>query len=219
MSTGNEDLENPAEQSRFSILSDQIRKCRLCRDAPLYLPPLPVEPKPLFQGSRKARLCIAGQAPGLQAHDKGRTFDDPSGNRLRNWLGLDWESFYNPDNLAIIPMGFCFPGYDARGGDLPPRRECAPIWRNRIFATLPDLELILCIGQYAQHWHMQDKGPHINLTETVRSWRNYLERSEKPRVLPLPHPSWRNNGWLKKNPWFEQEMLPAVKDIVRQLVC
>ena len=213
-------MKNRSDKISFTDIACRIRQCRLCHDSPVYPPPLSVDPNPLFQGSETARLCIAGQAPGLQAHNKGRTFDDPSGNRLREWLGLNWDSFYNPADIAIIPMGFCFPGYDARGTDLPPRRECALLWRKKVFEALPKLELILCIGQYSQNWHMQKsvRNNQINLTERVRNWRIYLESKEYPRIIPLPHPSWRNNTWLKKNPWFEEEMLPVLRQLIRQII-
>lgn len=128
---------------------------------------------------------------------------------MRDWLGLDEATFYDPDRVAILPMGACFPGLDAKGGDRPPRRECAPEWRAELLAGLTELDLILVIGQYAQAWHL---GPMPGgLTATVRAWQAILNEPRRPRVLPLPHPSWRNNGWLKANPWFAEELLPALK--------
>ena len=193
----------------FDATAASLRACRLCRDAPVYGPPLPQEPRPIVQGRSSARLCIASQAPGNKADKSGIPFMDPSGIRLRDWLGLDEAAFYDASRLAIVPMGACFPGYDAKGGDRPPRRECAERWRAELFAGLPHLELILVIGQYAQAWHLgRAKG---GLTETVRNWRGVLDAPRRPRVLPLPHPSWRNSGWLKANPWFEAELLPVLR--------
>ena len=140
----------------FEILSRQLRACRICRDAPRYGDALGHDPRPVLQGSASARLCIASQAPGTRAHASGKPFSDPSGVRLRSWLGLDEAAFYDAAQVAIVPMGSCFPGHDAKGGDLPPRRECAEAWRVPLFSALPKLELILVIGQYAQAWHLGD---------------------------------------------------------------
>lgn len=193
-----------------------LRSCRVCRDAPVYLPPLPHQPRPVIQAGPTARLCIAGQAPGTRVHASGRPFTDASGNRLRHWLGLDDETFYDPARVAIVPMGHCFPGQDAKGGDLPPRRECAPIWRERVFAALPDVELVLAIGRYAQSWHLGAKAA-ADLSAIVADWRAILSRPGLPRVLPMPHPSWRNNGWLRRNPWFEAELVPVLRREVARL--
>lgn len=192
----------------------ELRTCRVCRDAPCYGSPLPHEPRPVIQAGVMARLCIAGQAPGTRVHASGRPFTDPSGVRLRDWLGLDEAAFYDPARVAIIPMGHCFPGLDAKGGDLPPRRECAGIWRARLFADLPRIELVLAIGQYAQAWHLAAADRAGGMTETVRRWRELLARPGQSRILPLPHPSWRNSGWLKANPWFQAELLPVLKSEV-----
>ena len=170
-----------------------------------------------MQAGAGARLCIASQAPGRRAHVSGRPFQDPSGVRLRDWLGLDEAAFYDPARIAIVPMAHCFPGHDASGGDLPPRRECAPLWRRPLLDALPRLDLILVIGLYAQAWHL-GREARIGLTETVRRWRDILERPLRPRVLPLPHPSWRNTGWLKANPWFEAELLPVLRREVEILM-
>jgi uracil-DNA glycosylase len=198
------------------LVSD-LRACRLCREAPRFGPPLPHEPRPILQVSPTARLCIASQAPGTRAHASGLPFYDPSGVRLRAWLGLDEATFYDARRVAIVPMGSCFPGQDAKGGDLPPRRECAERWRVPLFAALPHLELILVIGQYAQAWHLGEEFRE-GLTGTVRRFREILEEERRPRVLPLPHPSWRNNGWLKRNPWFEAEVLPVLRQEVARIV-
>lgn len=138
--------------------------------------------------------------------------------RLRDWMGVDEGAFYNADTIAIVPMGFCFPGNDAKGGDLPPRRECAVAWRARLMAELPNLGLVLLVGGYAQKWHLPD-ARRRSLTDTVRDWRSIYERGDRPpRLLPLPHPSWRNSFWLKANPWFELEILPVLREEVRRLI-
>jgi uracil-DNA glycosylase len=201
----------------FDTLVADLRACRVCRDAPRFGGPMPHEPRPIIQGSPTARLCIASQAPGTRAHASGIPFQDPSGVRLRDWLSLDEAAFYDASRVAIVPMGHCFPGQDASGGDLPPRRECAPIWREPVFAGLPNLELILAIGGYAQAWHL---GPERRrgLTETVRDFRAILAAERRPRILPLPHPSWRNSGWLKRHPWFEAELLPVLRAEVARLM-
>ncbi|SEE01286.1 Uracil-DNA glycosylase [Rhizobiales bacterium GAS191] len=203
--------------TKLDELLRDLAACRICRDAPLYGPPLPHEPRPVIQAAATARLCIAGQAPGTRVHLSGRPFTDPSGVRLRAWLGLDEASFYDASRVAIVPMGHCFPGLDAKGGDLPPRRECAATWRDRILSALPSIELILLIGQYAQAWHLgaEAKG---GLTATVRRWRETLSAPRRPALLPLPHPSWRNNGWLKANPWFDTELVPHLRREVARLM-
>lgn len=200
----------------FDATAAALRECRLCRDAPAYGAPLPQEPRPIIQGSATARLCIASQAPGTRAHRTGIPFMDPSGVRLRAWLGLDEPDFYDASRVAIVPMGSCFPGLDAKGGDRPPRRECAERWRETVFAGLPGLDLILVIGQYAQAWHLGEL--EGGLTGTVLRWRSVLDELRRPRVLPLPHPSWRNNGWLKRNPWFEEDLLPVLKAEVARVM-
>lgn len=208
------------ETEELSGLLARLRACRICRDAPARAPALPHEPRPIIQADARARICIASQAPGMRAHVKGLPFHDPSGIRLRNWLGLDEERFYDPALVAIVPMGHCFPGYDAKGGDLPPRRECAKRWRAPVFARLPQLELILTIGLYAQRHHLGAR-MRGGLTQTVQDWRAILEGPRapgEPRILPLPHPSWRNNGWLRRNPWFEDELLPVLRREVAALV-
>lgn len=201
----------------FEDLLTELRRCRLCRDAPKFLPPLPVEPRPVIQASVTARLCIAGQAPGTRVHASGRPFTDPSGVRLRNWLGIDEATFYDETRVAVVPMGHCFPGLDAHGGDRPPRRECAPTWRAAVLSHLEQLELVLAIGRYAQAWHLPDikRG---GLSDTMLRWREIFASERKPRVLPLPHPSWRNNAWLKKNPWFEAELVPVLRAEVARLI-
>ncbi len=198
-------------------LATQIRKCRVCRDTPRQgKPALPHEPRPVLQVSSAARIMIAGQAPGTRVHASGKPFTDPSGDRLRDWMGIGEDVFYDADKLAIVPMGFCFPGLDAKGGDLPPRTECAPLWRDGLMQAMPQVTLVLAIGMYAQNWHMGNQRKPT-LTETVRNWRQYHEM--KPvSVIPMPHPSWRNTAWLKKNPWFETQLLPVLKADVKALV-
>ncbi|WP_417434166.1 uracil-DNA glycosylase family protein [Hoeflea sp.] len=199
------------------LLTD-IAACRICRDTPAGGPAnaLPHEPRPVCVASSKASILIAGQAPGMRVHLSGKPFTDPSGDRLRDWLGVDEAQFYDPDNFAIVPMGFCFPGHDAKGGDLPPRRECAPAWRSRVLEQMPQLKLILVIGQYAHAWHLGELRQKT-LTETVRNWKSIVASSDTDcPVMPLPHPSWRNSGWIRKNPWFEAELLPELKRIVKQ---
>lgn len=179
--------------------------------------PLPHAPRPVAILSQTARILIAGQAPGLRVHESGIPFNDPSGDRLRDWLAVDRATFYDPAAFAIVPMGFCFPGYDARGADLPPRRECAPRFRARVMAAMPQIELVLAIGLYAQAFHMPDN-PHRTLTETVADWRSERRTAEGARVIALPHPSWRNSGWIRKNMWFERELLPFLRESVKNLL-
>ncbi|MBL4647004.1 MAG: uracil-DNA glycosylase [Hyphomicrobiales bacterium] len=208
------------EQSRnLTQLQKSISACRICIEKP-YKTPLPHEPRPVLQVSRTARLCICGQAPGTKVHASGRPFTDPSGVRLRDWLGIDEDVFYDQSRVAIVPMGFCFPGQDARGGDLPPRKECEDTWQQAVFDQMPQLELILLVGQYAQAFHLGDKRKK-NLTHTVMAWREYLgdgDCSNGSAMMPLPHPSWRNNGWIRKNLWFSEELLPILKSQVSRLV-
>ncbi|WP_438747913.1 uracil-DNA glycosylase family protein [Pararhizobium sp. O133] len=207
-----------AEDKRLEDLRVAIAACRICRDAPARGPEyrLPHEPRPVAVISSKARILIAGQAPGLRVHESGLPFDDASGNRLRDWLGVTRNEFYDRDRFAIVPMGFCFPGYDAHGSDLPPRRECAPRWRQPVIDAMPQVELVLAIGQYAQAWHLGARKA-ASMTETVRNWRAYLGSNAGPAVLALPHPSWRNTSWLKKNPWFEAEVLPVLRERIKNL--
>jgi uracil-DNA glycosylase len=193
----------------------EIHSCRVCAEAPRGKP-LPHEPRPVLRVSRTARLAVCGQAPGTRVHASGLPFNDPSGVRLRDWMGVSEGEFYDTRHVAVIPMGFCFPGLDAKGGDLPPRRECAPLWRDRLLGLLPRLELVLLVGGYAQRWHFAEAAAGI--TVTVADWRAILERPGRPRYLPLPHPSWRNNAWLKANPWFARELVPRLRAEVHRLL-
>jgi uracil-DNA glycosylase len=193
-------------RTSFANLATDIRACRVCAQA------LKHEPRPVFRAKPSARLVIAGQAPGTRVHASGVPFTDPSGDRLRCWLGIESEAFYDERRVAVIPMGFCFPGLDGNGGDLPPRKECAPLWRERLFAEMKQVKLTLAVGLYAQAWHLKGR-TKANLTETVKAWREY-----GPEIMPLPHPSWRNNAWVTKNPWFESELLPVLRKRVAKVL-
>jgi len=190
--------------SSLAALLSEVRACSLCAEH------LPLGPRPVVQVHSSARVLIAAQAPGRKVHSSGLPFDDASGDRLRDWLGLTRDLFYDARQVAIVPMGFCFPG-TGPSGDLPPRPECAPAWRAALLSRLKKLQLTLVIGRYAQAYHLPNGG--ASLTETVRAWRDHW-----PLVVPLPHPSPRNNLWLKRNPWFEEEMLPALRQRVSQLL-
>jgi len=194
----------------------EIRECRVCVEAPQGLP-LPHAPRPVLRASPTARLAICSQAPGIRVHASGVPFTDPSGDRLRLWLGMASNEFYDESRVVIVPMGFCFPGQDAKGGDLPPRRECARLWHRRLFEALPQIELLLAVGSYAQAFHLGEARGRT-LQETMLRWQDHLGASRRPRVFPLPHPSWRNNAWLKKNPWFEAELLPLLRREVRRML-
>ena len=182
--------------SRFSDLLDSVKRCRVCEES------LPLGPRPVVQLDPQAKILIAGQAPGRRVHESGVPFDDPSGDRLREWLGFSRDTFYDATKVAILPMGFCYPG-TGKSGDLPPRPECEKTWRRELLQQLTQIKLTLVIGQYAHKWHLPRT--RKNLTETVRAWQDYA-----PSVYPLPHPSPRNNIWLKKNPWFAKSLLPAL---------
>jgi uracil-DNA glycosylase len=203
----------------LEALHGQILACRLCRDAPQFGQPLPHEPSPVLRMSATARLLIASQAPGIRVHNSGLPFNDASGDRLRDWMGVDRETFYDSSRIAIVPMGFCFPGHTADKGDLPPRRECSLTWHGRVFAAMPQIETVLAIGSYSQAYHFRRLGRAIprgmKLGELVRNWRDFA--GERPLVLALPHPSWRNSGWLKRNPWFATDVLPVVRSETARL--
>lgn len=169
------------------------------------------KPRPVVWLSGTARILIAGQAPGMRVHESGVPFDDRSGDRLRDWMGVDRDLFYDRSKVAILPMAFCFPGYDAKGSDLPPPKRCADLWREKALAAMPQVDLTLLVGGYAQKWTLR-KRVAKTLTATVEQWREY-----GPDIIPLPHPSWRNTGWLKKNPWFEADVLPTLRQRVAEL--
>jgi uracil-DNA glycosylase len=200
-----------------TALERAIAACRICVEHPLRLP-LPHAPRPVAWPSTTARIMIAGQAPGLRVHESGLPFNDASGDRLRNWMGIDRESFYDRARIAVVPMGFCFPGYDAKGGDLPPRLECRLAWHDRLMATMPQVDLILAIGATAQAYHLARLGlgayRQKSLTATVEHWQAIFQARTHPAVLVMPHPSWRNTGWLKRHPWFAGELLPVLRQEV-----
>ena len=190
-------------------LRDQITACRLCADR-FAATATAHAPRPVVWFRPGARLLIAGQAPGMRVHKSGRPFDDPSGDRLRNWLGMTADAFYDMSRVAIVPMAFCFPGYDAKGSDLPPPPVCARTWHAQVMAALPDIRLTVLVGGHAHRWHLGRRTP---VTETVAGWRDHA-----PRLFPLPHPSWRNTAWLKRNPWFETDLLPPLRAEVRKVL-
>jgi uracil-DNA glycosylase len=183
----------------------EVRACRVCE------PHLPHGARPVVRAARDARILIVGQAPGARVHASGIPWDDASGKRLRAWLGVKSETFYDESRFALVPMGFCYPGRGA-SGDLPPRPECAPRWLDRLLAELPDIHLTLLVGQYAQRHFLRDTRG-ATLTDTVRAWRDYA-----PACIPLPHPSPRNTGWLKHHPWFDAEVLPMLRERVAGLL-
>ena len=190
----------------FKPLKAEIRACRVCQ------PHLDHPVRPVIWGEASARIRIVGQAPGTRVQASGKPFTDPSGDRLRDWMGVSEAEFYDEAAIAITPMGFCFPGLDAKGGDKPPRRECAPLWQDQVGAALPHVGLTLLVGAHAQRWHLKAQAAKT-LTETVKQWRMHL-----PDYVALPHPSWRNTGWLKRNPWFEKDVLPELKSRVREML-
>lgn len=194
-----------ATLSEFEEISARARACRLCAAD------LPLGPRPIFQIDPAARILIAGQAPGRRVHETGVPFDDPSGERLRAWMGVDAATFYDARKIAILPMGFCYPGM-GKSGDLPPRPECAVEWRAKLLALMPSVELTLLIGQYAIDWRLKPTRGET-LTQTVQNWKQYW-----PALLPLPHPSPRNNIWLRKNAWFEAEILPVLQQNIRSVL-
>jgi len=190
-------------------IQDRLSTCTICAER-FAATATQHRPKPVVWFRAGARLLICSQAPGLRAHSSGLPFDDPSGDRLRAWLGLDRAAFYDQSRVAIVPMGFCFPGYDAAGSDLPPPAICRQTWHDAVLGDVGAVPLKLVIGGYAQKYHL---GTTSGVTETVRRWRDHW-----PGVLPLPHPSWRNTGWLKKNPWFEAEVLSVLRARVKEVM-
>ncbi|MBS0437699.1 MAG: uracil-DNA glycosylase family protein [Proteobacteria bacterium] len=188
---------NSSTKDSLEALLREVRACKICSAS------LPMDPRPVLQCHGSARILIVGQAPGRKVHESGIPFQDASGERLRSWLGVTSEIFYDERRVAILPMGFCFPGTGV-SGDLPPRPECAPAWRNKLLKHLKSVQLTLVIGQFAHDYHLPNAGSTV--TEVVQSWRMHL-----PSVIPLPHPSPRNNRWLARNPWFEAELLPVLR--------
>lgn len=197
--------------ARTEGLFSRIAACRLCAGR-FAATATAHAPRPVLRARPSARILVAGQAPGARVHASGLPFDDASGDRLRDWMGIDRATFYDAARVAVVPMAFCFPGYDARGADLPPPALCARTWRAEVMAELPRIELALLVGAHAQAWHLGPRRAR-SLTETVRNWRAYT-----PAMLPLPHPSWRNTGWLKRNPWFAEEVLPWLRSHVARLL-
>lgn len=190
---------------KFPLLLTEIRACTLCADH------LPHGPRPVLQASERARLLIIGQAPGRRVHESGIPWNDPSGERLRQWMGIPADVFYDMSRIAIVPTAFCYPG-KGKSGDLPPRAECAPAWHARLLGAMPDVQLTLLIGRHAQEYYLRDHGK-ATLTETVAAYAEYL-----PQYFPLPHPSPRNQGWWKSNAWFEKEVLPDLQQRVRAIL-
>ncbi len=188
----------------FSSLLSEVRACKICEKS------LPLDPRPVIQLHPKAKILVAGQAPGKKVHESGIPFNDPSGDRLREWLGITHEEFYDPKKIALLPMGFCFPG-TGKSGDLAPRSECEPAWRQKLLDQLEHVELTLVLGKYAQTYHFDNVSSSV--TDLVKSWRNYW-----PQLLPLPHPSPRNNLWLRRNPWFDEEVIPALRKRVSEVL-
>lgn len=187
-------------------IAAEARACRVCAEH------LPLGPRPVLRVGADARLLVIGQAPGTRVHETGIPWNDRSGDRLRDWMGVDQDVFYDESRIAIVPMGLCYPGVDRNGGDRPPRPECAPLWHPRLLPLMPSIELTLLIGGYAQARYLGG-AREKTMTATVASWRRYA-----PDFLPLPHPSWRNTFWLKKNPWFAEDVLPYLRDRVAGLL-
>lgn len=193
----------------MSKVIDEIRACRLCSDR-FRETHTAHEPRPVAWFEKGARILIAGQAPGARVHESGRPFTDPSGDRLRMWLGIDETTFYDRSQIAIVPMAFCFPGYDVKGSDLPPPKICGSTWHDRVMEHLGEMPLTILVGGYAHKYHLDTK---TGVTQTVRDWH-----VRAPFVFALPHPSWRNTGWIKKNPWFETEILPSLRTRVQEVL-
>lgn len=190
-------------------LQHDIRACTLCRDR-FAATETAHAPRPVVWFEEGARILIAGQAPGAKVHASGKPFTDPSGDRLRDWMGIDEATFYDKSRIAIVPMAFCFPGYDAKGSDLPPPKICAETWHARVIERLDQVRLRILVGGYAHRWHL---GVRTGVTETVAGWEAHA-----PEVFPLPHPSWRNTGWIKKNPWFGKGVLPTLRARVAEVL-
>ncbi len=201
-------MTSPSPMHSTALRAD-IKACRLCADR-FAATTTAHTPRPVVWFHQDARLLIAGQAPGARVHASGQPFTDPSGDRLRDWMGIDSATFYDQACIAIVPMAFCFPGYNAKGSDLPPPPICARTWHPKVMKSLPQIDLILLVGGAAQRWHL---GTRTSVTDTVAAWRDHA-----PRVFPLPHPSWRNTGWLKRNPWFAAELLPALRTRVSEVL-
>lgn len=196
----------------MDALKTDISACRICSNA-FGASATAHAPRPIVWLAQNPRILIAGQAPGLRVHQSGVPFDDPSGDRLRDWMGIDKQTFYDRDRVAIVPMAFCFPGYDAKGSDLAPPKVCAETWRQAVMTALGEVPLTLVIGKYAQAWHLGKEAAKTGVRATVANWRNC-----ETGVFPLPHPSWRNTGWLKRTPWFDSELVPALRAQVKEVL-
>lgn len=205
--------------SELAAVANRIRACRICLETPVG-PPLPHEPRPVLRVSPSARLLIASQAPGLRVHQSGLPFNDASGDRLRQWMNVSREVFYDATKIAIAPMGFCFPGHTADKGDLPPRPECRRAWHDELFRAMPRIDCILAIGRYAQDYHFSRLGRPLpkgaRQGDIIR--RAAELAGEHPKIIALPHPSWRNSGWLKRNLWFEMDILPMLRVEVARMI-
>lgn len=193
-------------EAELARLVTEVRACTLCRAH------LPLPPRPVLRAKAGARLVIVGQAPGTRVHATGIPWNDASGDRLRQWLDVDPATFYDDTRIAIVPMGFCYPGRDPGGGDKPPRRECAPLWHPRLVPLLVNIDLTLLVGRYAHAYYLGARARRT-VTETVGAWREYL-----PRCVPLPHPSWRTTAWQRRNPWFDQDLLPELRRRVQRTI-
>ena len=193
----------------LSLLQSNVSECQICRDR-FAATATNHMPKPVVWFGEGARILIAGQAPGMRVHKSGKPFTDPSGDRLRDWMGIEEAEFYDRSKIAIVPMAFCFPGYDASGSDLPPPKLCAQTWHEKVLGALNQISLTILVGGYAHKWHL---GHAASVSKTVASWLDHA-----PQVFPLPHPSWRNTGWLKRNPWFGNDLIPALRTRVREVL-
>ncbi|WP_417827605.1 uracil-DNA glycosylase family protein [Thalassospira sp.] len=201
------EIDPPGGDVALDHVLAEVRTCRICADH------LPLGPRPVVRMAKSARILVIGQAPGTKVHETGLPWNDASGDRLRDWLDMSVDDFYDPGKLAIMPMGFCYPGRFERGGDLPPRPECAPEWHDALREHLPDIGLTLLIGQYAQGYYLGTRRSKT-MTETVHRFGEFLPEN----ILPMPHPSWRNTAWMKKNPWFESDLLPVLRMKVHDLL-
>jgi len=190
--------------TKLDLLLEEVRSCKVCE------PELPLGANPILRAKNTSKILIVGQAPGTKVHRTGIPWNDPSGDRLREWMRLDQKTFYDERKIAIVPMGFCYPG-KGKGGDLPPRRECGELWHQKILKLLPSLELVLLVGNYAQSYYLAKKKK--SLTETVRAWQDYF-----PKYLPLPHPSPRNLMWFRRNDWFEKDVIPELRKAVSEIL-
>ena len=204
--TGSSELPERKQRHALKVLLQQVHRCRECVEH------LPYRPRPVLAASVNSPIVIIGQAPGKRVHESGIPWDDPSGVRLREWLGVDTSTFYDESLIALLPMGFCYPG-TGKSGDLPPRPECAPLWHSRLLEMMPEIRLTLLVGKYAQHRYLHKGRANKTLTQTVADWKTY-----RPRYLPLPHPSPRNNIWMSKNEWFANEVLPYLKRRTRRII-